>query len=260
MTKSRTALVTGASGGIGRAVALALAARGDNVVVCGRTIQSLRLVLAEVEQAGGHGLAVQVDVRNAATVDSLFEEARANFGTVDILVTCAVKSRVAGFLELTDDDWLTHYETKVLGAVRCIRQVLPLMAQQQWGRIVNLAGTSARSSAVRRMTNGMTNAALTNISKNLAEEYADQGVLINTIHPGFTDSSRLDMIIGSNAIEQNVSKLKARAQLQQQIPTGRFVQPAEIADLVSFLCSELNQSITGQVLAVDGGLSSSVTY
>lgn len=260
MTKRRTAVVTGGGQGIGRAVALALAARGDIVVVCGRTPETLQSVVDQIEVAGGKGFARPTDVRSAQEVEALFDEVASRYGDVGILVTCAVKSQVAGFLELTDDDWVAHYETKVLGAIRCIRQVIPAMRHQRWGRIVNLAGTSARTSARGRMTNGMTNAAITNVSKHLSEEFADDGILVNTVHPGFTETPRLDMIVQRTAAREGISVDQARDRLQSGIPTGRFTRPEEIADLVAFLCSERNQSITGQALAVDGGLAGAVTY
>lgn len=254
------AVVTGGGQGIGRAVAHALAARGDFVVVTGRTEATLQAVAGEVADAQGQAAAVTADVRSADEVAALFRQVRERHGDVDILVTCAVQSRVAPFLELTDEDWIAHYETKVIGAVRCIREVLPAMCARGWGRIVNLAGTTARSPGRGRMTNGMTNAAIANIGKHLSDEFADHDVLVNTVHPGFTETPRLDMIVERVAARDDLTTERAREQLQDTIPTGRFVAPEEIADLVAYLCSERNRSITGQVLAVDGGMASAVTY
>lgn len=256
----RLAVVSGGSQGIGRAIALTLASRGDLVVVSGRNGHALNAVVAEIHDAGGQAFARSADVRDAEEIEGLFEDVTSRYGDVDILVTCAVKSRVAGFLELTDEDWLTHYETKVMGAVRCIRQAIPGMRRQSWGRIVNLAGTTARTCAQGRMTNGMTNAAITNVSKHLAEEFAETGILVNTVHPGYTDTPRLDMIVERTAAREDLDLERARGLLRSAIPTQRFTQPNEIADLVAFLCSEHNQSITGQALAVDGGLATAVTY
>ena len=230
------------------------------VVVSGRNQPALDAVVAEIHEAGGQAFARAADVRDAEAIGALFEDVTNRYDDVDVLVTCAVKSRVAGFLELTDEDWLTHYETKVMGAVRCIRQAIPGMRRKGWGRIVNLAGTTARTCARGRMTNGMTNAAITNVSKHLAEEFAEAGILVNTVHPGYTDTPRLDMIVDRTAAREGLDLEHARDLLLNAVPTRRFTQPNEIAELVAFLCSELNQSITGQVLAVDGGLATAVTY
>jgi len=260
MAMNRTAVVTGGGQGIGRAVALALGARGDAVVVCGRTEETLQSVVDEIHQSGGRALALVADMRSAESVEALFAEVFSRYDAVGVLVTCAVKSRVAGFMELSDEDWLGHYETKVLGAVRCIRQVVPGMSRQGWGRIVNLGGTSARSVADGRITNGMTNAAITNIGRHLAQEFAGQGILVNTVHPGYTQTPRLTMIVDRMATDAAVSFDEAQQSLEASIGTGRFIQPCEIADLILFLCSDSNRSITGQALAVDGGLGRAITY
>ena len=256
----RLTVVSGGSQGIGRAIALTLAAQGDMVVVSGRNQPALDTVVAEIHQAGGEAFGRAADVRHEKEIEALFGDVTDRFGDVEILVTCAVKSRVAGFMELTDEDWLTHYDTKVMGAVRCIRQVIPGMKRRGWGRIVNLAGTTARTCARGRMTNGMTNAAITNVSKHLAEEFAEAGILVNTVHPGYTDTPRLDMIVDRTATRENLDLEEARDLLRSAIPTRKFTHPNEIAELVAFLCSDRNASITGQTLAVDGGLASAVAY
>lgn len=260
MSAPRVAVVTGGGQGIGRAVVQSLAARGDAVVVAGRTREKIEAVTGEVVAAGGEAHPAVVDVRSASSVAALFAEVRERYGEVHVLVTCAVQSRVAGFLDLTEEDWVGHYETKVLGAVRCLREVLPAMSQRGWGRIVNLAGTTARAPGSGRMTNGMTNAAIANIGKHLSDEFAHRDILVNTVHPGFTETPRLDMIVERRAELQGTTQETARRQLCEEIPTGRFVRPEEIADLVAFLCSERNRSITGQAVAVDGGLAGAVAY
>jgi 3-oxoacyl-[acyl-carrier protein] reductase len=256
----RLGVVTGGGQGIGRAVARTLAARGDAVVLVGRTPETLDTVVREIASSGGDATAVVADVRRGDDVRALFDHVRRTYGDADVLVTCAVQSRVARFLELTDEDWRGHFETKVLGAVRCMREVVPAMARQGWGRIVNLAGTTARAAGPGRMTNGMTNAAIANIGKHVADEFADRDVLVNTVHPGFTDTPRLDMIVERVAVRDGIAADEARDRLRAEIPTGRFVAAEEIADLVAYLCSENNRSITGQVVAVDGGMAGAVTY
>lgn len=260
MNTGRLAVVTGASQGIGRAVALALAARGDTVVVVSRTQETLQLVVDDVLAEGGLAHPVVADIRSGSQVASLFSDVRSRHGDVDVLVTCAVQSRIAGFLELRDDDWVAHYETKVLGAVRCMREVIPAMSHRGWGRIVNLAGTTARMTGRGRATNGMTNAAIINIGKHVSEEFAHRGILINTVHPGFTETPRLDMIVGRIAHREDISLAEAADRMRNTIPTGRFIDPEEIADLVAYLCSDYNRSITGQVVAIDGGMAGAVTY
>lgn len=260
MSAGHVAVVTGGGQGIGRAVTHALAARGGVVVVAGRTVDHLDAVVREVTAGGGHASGVPADVRRPDDVSALFARVRYLHGDPDVLVTCAVQSRVGGFLDLTDEDWVGHFETKVLGAVRCIREVVPAMSRRGWGRIVNVAGTTARSVARGRITNGMTNAAIANIGKHLSEEFAHRDVLVNTVHPGLTETPRLDMIVERVAAREGVSTSEARDRLRHDVPTGRFVAPEEIADLVAYLCSEQNRSITGQAVAVDGGMAGAVTY
>ena len=260
MNEKRTAIVTGGGQGIGRSVALALAARGDAVVVSGRSIKPLESVAREIRARGGEAHAHPADVRNGEAVNSLFDETAKRYGIVEIIVTCAVQSRVSDFTELSDEDWINHFDTKVLGTVRCVRRAIPQMSQRGWGRIVILAGTSARKPARGRITNGATNAAVTNLGKYLAQQYAEFGILINTVHPGLTDTPRLSMLVESIATERNITVEEAKAFLGQSVPTKQLINPDEIADLIEFLCSNKNKSITGQTIAVDGGLADAVTY
>lgn len=256
----RVAIVTGGSKGIGRAVAFALARAGASVAICARGRGALDETAAALGAAGAAPLlAVQADVTNAEDIRRFVAETAAHFGRIDILVNNAVTSAQNTFESLSEEDWRYHIDVKLLGYVRFCREVLPHL-QSRGGRIVNVAGMSARIVTDFRMTNGAVNSAVTNFSKHLAEQVGKHGVTVNAVHPGYTWTPRLEAGLKRWAELEGRPLAEQTAKRIAEIPIGRFVQPEDLANLITFLCSDLAGAITGQAIAVDGGSGRAISY
>jgi NAD(P)-dependent dehydrogenase (short-subunit alcohol dehydrogenase family) len=258
--EGRVALVTGGSKGIGRAIAQVLAAEGVHVALCARGAEDLDKAAAEIAALGVRTLAIPTDMTDPAQVQAFVDRAAAHFGRVDILINNAVTSTQNTFTVLSDEEFRYHIDCKVLGYIRCARAALPHLEANGWGRIVNIAGMTARIVTEYRITNGVVNAAVTNFSKHLSEQVGKLGITVNAIHPGYTLTPRLESILRKWAEIEKISIEEASAQRTKEIPIGRFIKPEELANLAAFLCSDLAGAITGQAIAVDGGSGRSINY
>ena len=258
--EGKVALITGGSQGIGRVTALTLAREGANVAICARGKQDLEVAAKEIGSIGVEALPVQADMSSHDDIKRFVKTAADHFGRVDILVNNAVTSYRKPFQELTDEEFNYHVDVKLLGYVRCIREVLPHMQSQHWGRIVNVAGMSARIIPALRITSGVVNSAITNFTKQLANQVAKDNILINTVHPGTTLTPRLASGIQGEADSLNITLEEAQHRRLTDIPLGRFVMPEDIANVILFFCSEASSAVTGQAIAVDGGSGSAVAY
>ncbi len=256
----QTALVTGGSRGIGRAVALALAEAGVSVAICGRDQASLESTAADVQAHGVDCWPIQADVSQIDDIEKLVERVASVCGELDILVNNAVTSNSARFDELTDDEFRYHIDVKLMAYIRMARLVLPLMQKKQQGRIVNVGGMTARIVAPLRMTNGVVNAGVANFTKQFSGYAAASGVTVNCVHPGYTATERIQQIFKQEALDSGSSLADIIAIRTQDIPLGKLIQPEDIAAAVLFFCSTQATVITGQCLAVDGGSGSAIAY
>ena len=257
----RVAIVTGSSQGIGKATAAALAREGVHVVMCARGEPGLREAAREIGQcAGVRVAAVTADMSKPGDITRLVATAVEQFDGVDILVNNAVNSVPGTFLELPDEAWMDHINVKVMGYVRCIREVVPHMIRRGGGRIINIGGMSARDVGSLRATNGVTTASVANITKNLSDQVGCHNILVNCIHPGTTRTSRQTAVLERRARDLGVSLAEAEREAVRNTPIGRMVEPEDIANLIVFLVSDRATAITGQVIAVDGGAGRGVFY
>ncbi len=257
----KISIITGGSKGIGRTTALALAREGSDVAICARGMEDLEDAAAEIRaQTGRKVLAVRADMSDTGDIKNLVSSTVAELGGVDILINNAVNSVAAPFMELADEDWLNHINVKVMGYVRCSREAIPHMINRGGGRIINIGGMAARSAGSLTNSNGVTNSAVSNIAKNLSDQVAKDGILVNCIHPGTTRTPRQDMVLERQARDANVSVAEAERRAVAGIPIGRMVEPEDIADLVLFLVSERSSAITGQTIAVEGGAGRGIHY
>jgi NAD(P)-dependent dehydrogenase (short-subunit alcohol dehydrogenase family) len=251
----KVAIVTGGSQGIGKAIAMQLAAEGVSTVIGARNLEPLKQAAAEIENASrGKILPVQADMANAEAVRRLVASALDAFGGVDILINNAAGSGSGAFSELADEAWLHHLDVKLLGYVRCAREVLPHMKEKQWGRIINIGGEAARGSG--GYASGAANSAVVNFSKKLSDEVAGDGITVNAIHPGSTRTQRREHAAARKGI--TLDEL-VREQIKR-IPIGRLIEPDEIAYAVLYLVSVKGAAVTGQVLGVDGGSTRGIYY
>jgi 3-oxoacyl-[acyl-carrier protein] reductase len=257
----RVALITGGSKGIGRAIALALAAEAVDTAICARDRAALDATAAEVHDRGRRCLSVQTDLSDDAGCRRFVETATAHFGRADILVCCANSPGPSGgFTEIPDARWLSHMAIKVHSAVRCARAVLPLMRANRWGRIILVGGMATRVVRPLTMDNGPTCAALTNFGRQLAAQVIQDGIRVNSIHPDLTRTPLILDRLAREAATRSVSVAEVEREATAALPLGRLIEPEEVAHLAVFLCSELAGAITGQSLAVDGGSAGAVFY
>lgn len=237
---SRTALVTGASQGIGRACARALADRGARVIVGARQADKLETLVDEIRSNGGSAEAIALDVSDQGSVDALV----ASHGkSIDILVNNAGITGDGLAMRMRDEDWNRVLETNLTGSFRCARALMRHMARKRWGRIVNVSSVVALSGNAGQANYAASKAGLVGLTKSLALELAGRNVTVNAVAPGFVDTAM------TAAMEES-----AREQILSRIPLGRMGSLDEISAAICFLASEDAGYITGHVLNVSGGL------
>ena len=258
--KDKVALVTGGSRGIGRAVALLLADHGAHVAICGRTQESLDQTVADIRSKNVNAWGFQTDVSQLEEIERFVGDAVDAAGRVDILVNNAVTSSTAPFDKLTDDQFRYHIDVKLMAYIRVARLVLTHMEEQKNGRIVNIAGMTARIVAPLRMTNGVVNAGVSNFTTQFAGYASQYNVTVNCVHPGYTSTARVIQMFEREAGESGTDIATVVDQRTGDIPLGKLIQPEDIASAVLFFCSPLATMITGQSIAVDGGSGQAVGY
>ena len=244
MTESggRVALVTGASRGIGRAIALKLADSGAAVIAAARADHT-DAVVAEIEAAGGTAVGVSLDLTDTASIPTLARTALDRFGRIDVLVNNAGIVRDQLMMRMKPGDWDAVLATNLTAAFGCCQSVLRTMLKQRAGRIVNISSVVAQSGNAGQANYAASKAGLIGFSKSLAREVASRGITVNVVAPGLIDT---DMTSGLDE--------RAREALVGQIPMARLGSPDEVAAAVCFLASDEASYITGQVVAVNGGM------
>ncbi|MGY8959893.1 MAG: SDR family oxidoreductase, partial [Alphaproteobacteria bacterium] len=246
--------------GIGRAVCLALAANGADVALCGRTLETLEETARDIRAYGVRAFPIVADVSALANIQRFVTEAAEAAGGVDILVSNAVSSLSAPFDEQTDDHWRHHIDVKLMAYIRGAREVLPLMKENGWGRIVNIGGMTARITAPLRVTNGVVNAGVANFTKQFSHHAAPHNITVNCVHPGSTVTERMMNMFRRRASDEGVDIAAIEAETIEAIPMNRLIRPDDIANAVLFFCSPMANVITGQSIAVDGGSAQAVMY
>jgi 3-oxoacyl-[acyl-carrier protein] reductase len=253
--KSRSAIVTGGSRGIGRETARQFLEEGVRVTICGRNGETLNQTRDELAKAtGGEIQAVVADMTNESDIARLVEAAKQRYGTVDILVNNAGQMYSGRFAAMTDEGLRTQFETKIFGFLRAIRLVYPIMKAQRWGRIVNLIGGAGKEPDPYMFGSGITNSGLLNITKSLSTEFGEDNVLVNAVCPGWVDTNLWRRNAQGLAQELGAkSEEEARRQAARKNSLNRFGKPEELANAIVFLCSERASYITGISLNLDGG-------
>ncbi len=253
--KGRSAIVTGASRGIGRETARQFLEEGVRVTICGRNAETIEKARAELAgQTGGAVHAVAADMTQESDIAKLVESAKQKFGTVDILVNNAGQMYSGRFAVMTDSGLKQQFETKIFGFLRAIRLVYPIMKAQKWGRIVNLIGGAGKEPDPYMFGSGITNSGLLNITKSLSTEFGEDNVLVNAVCPGWVATNLWQRNAQGLAAELGAkTEDEARRLAARKNSLNRFGKPEELANAIVFLCSERASYITGVALNLDGG-------
>jgi len=247
--RGKVAIVTGASRGIGRAIAEELSREGARLVLAAR---STDLLLEVAAACGAEALPFAADLRSAAAPRALVEFALEKFGRIDLLVNNAGATRRGDFLELPDADWEDGFALKFHASMRCARAAWPHLARAG-GSIVNIAGVGGRTGSAEFAIGGAVNAALLNLTKVLADRGVADGVRVNAINPGSIETDRLALRIAGHADRHGLPLAEAASALAREQRIARFGKPAEIAAAVAFLASPRAGFCQGAVLDIDGG-------
>jgi len=240
---NRVAFVTGASRGIGRAIALTLCRAGYDIVVGSRDLETNEEVAAEIRTCQGQALAVNLDLRSLESIKEAFGKALQQFKRIDVLVNNAGLTRDGLALRMKPDDWNLVLQVNLTGAFHCIQQVLQPMMRERWGRIINISSVVGETGNPGQANYVASKAGLIGLTKSIAQEMASRNITVNAIAPGFIDTDMTSVL---------TDELKEK--MLAHIPLKRMGRPEDVAAAVRFLASEDAAYITGHVLDVNGGL------
>jgi 3-oxoacyl-[acyl-carrier protein] reductase len=252
--KGKVAIVPASSGGLGRAVALALGREGAKVAMCSRDEAAINAAADEVREAGAEVLALTVDVTKAADIDRLVAATIAEFGGVDILVTNAGGPPAGTFDRFNDDDWQAAFNLTLMSVVRLIRGVLPSMKTRGGGAIVAMTSSSIKQPIPNLLLSNVMRSGVAALIKTLADEVAGDNIRANTVVPGRIATARIAQLDQANAERAGIDVAAMRNRSLAQIPMGRYGEASEFADMVAFLASVRASYITGATVQIDGGM------
>jgi len=259
----KVALITGGSRGIGKAVARELAAEGCDIAIAARDPERLKAAAAEIAAATGRRVVgFQVDTGDDASVKAMVAAALAEFGRIDILVNNAAVAGGQGAVPtlegITEAAFFSDMNVKVMGYLRCAREIAPLMKAQGWGRIINISGLAARQSG--STIGSMRNVAVAAMTKNLADELGPFGINVTVVHPGLTRTEATPGVLAARSKAAGITEADMETRMAEGNVVRRLIDATEIAHIVAFLASPKSIAITGDAIAAGGGAPRAIHY
>jgi len=258
----KTAIVTGGSRGIGKAIARELALEGVDVAIVARGQEALDATAQELAEATGRRIVpLAADTASDQAVKSMVDQAAGALGRLDILVNCAAQpggqAPPPRLAQITDDAFYSDVNVKVMGYLRCAREVAPHMINNGWGRIINVSGLAARQAG--STIGSIRNVSVVALTKNLADELGPKGINVCVVHPGLTRTEKTPEVVARRAERLGVSTEEAEKRMATNI-VGRMIDAREIAYVVTFLASPKAVAINGDVIAAGGGVPTAIHY
>lgn len=248
----KTAVITGGSRGIGRAIALRLAQDGARVVLCARDAVALQSAVTQITDAGGTAASIALDLRDPVNPARLVQFTLDTYGSLDILVNNAGATRRGEFETLTDDDWQDGFALKFFGAVRLTRAAWPHLKAAK-GSIVNISGIGGRTPGPQFTIGGSVNAAMLSFTKAMADTGIRDGVQVNAISPGAIRTERLDGRLNAVATLKGIDRAEAERHFIRESQITRIGEPQDIAALVAFITGPEGRFLQGSLIDMDGG-------
>ena len=251
--KGKRAIVTGGNRGIGRCCALALAREGAHIFITARDEELLEKTLKEIKEAGTEGYTFSVDLTTPDSCEKVVNEAVGKIGGVDILVNCAGAAMGADILELSTEFIDDALGLKSYSYLRLSQLVIPHMQKNKWGRIIHIAGGAGTSPTQKNIPVSLANISILNMTRALSDAVSKDGILVNAICPGITNTQRARNINQARAEKEGRDVEEILRELGRELPAGRIAEPEEIANVVTFLASEPCSYMFGSSLYMDGG-------
>lgn len=254
LLKGKTVIVTGASQGLGKAIATEFASEGANVYISSRSEEKLQQAVKEIrEKTENKEVNYAVcDMKNEDQIQSLVQKVVEKYGTVDVLVNNAGGPPAGKFMDMSDDEWFGAFEQNLLSVVRATRKVIPYMKKQEAGRIVNITSSSIKQSIDNLILSNTMRPGVLGLTKSLSQEFAVDNILVNTVGPGKIATDRMMQLNETTAKIGGITVEEAEKASVADIPMGRYGKPEEFAKAVVFLGSFANTYVTGQAVIVDG--------
>ncbi len=261
--QGKTAIVTGGSSGIGKAVAMELAKEGVDVAIAARRIEPLEATARELAEATGRRIVpISADTSDDDSVRAMVQAAVDELGRLDILVNCAAQPGGAAppvpLADIVSDHFWPDMNVKVLGYLRCVREAAPHMTRQGWGRIINISGLAARQTG--NTIGSMRNVAISAMTKNLADELGPHGVNVTVVHPGRTRTERTAPALAEQARQLGVTPEEAERRMAAGNSVRRIIDARDIAYVVAMLASPRCVAVNGDAIAAGGGAPGAIHY
>ena len=252
--KGKNAIVCASSQGLGKSAALDLAKEGVNIAICSRNKDKINLVKEEIEQTSDvKVVAIEADLSSEKDISALFQEAKKELKTIDILINNNGGPPPSTFEELTDEDWQKTFNSTMMSAIRLSKLVLPDMTKNKWGRIINISSVSVKTPVNGLFLSNSIRMGVLGWAKALSDEVAPHGITVNSVCPGTTKTERIEQILNAQSESSGKDKSEIEEAMANSIPMLRIGEASDLSALITFLASEKASYMTGLAVQVDGG-------